>query len=246
MDARFEVWMEASGSDAGSTRSRISNLQRVESAYGDLDALYGEDGFASLLADLTYTTADARQGLPNRSRIAINGDVYNGLATLRSAVAKYLRFRNEVTRSLAGDDVDDAQVTVPVESLAAPGDRDLTFSMERDLQAALRRSIDQLEPGLTVIDGGGEHIVPSGRIDILSQDAEGARVVIELKAVRATRDAVAQVLAYMGDLAQEDVGAVRGVLVAPEFDARAVAAARVVPTLRLVRYGFSFTFTPQD
>jgi endonuclease len=70
-------------------------------------------------------------------------------------------------------------------------------------------------------------------------------VVIELKAVRAPRDAVAQTLAYMGDVQQECGGEVRGILVAPEFDPRAVSAARMVPSLNLVTYGFSFTFTAQ-
>lgn len=114
--------------------------------------------------------------------------------------------------------------------------------MEKDLQAALRASIAQLEPGLTVIDGGTERVVPSGRIDILARDAAGMVVVIELKAVKAPRDAVAQVLAYMGDLHDEAMGQVRGMLITPDFDQKAVASARVVPGLKLVRYGFSFSF----
>jgi len=85
--------------------------------------------------------------------------------------------------------------------------------------------------------------VASGRIDILARDAQGTTVVIELKAVRAGRDAVAQILAYMGDL-MEDGTPVSGLLVAPDFDPRAVSAARAVPGLRLVRYGFSFSFQP--
>ena len=121
-----------------------------------------------------------------------------------------------------------------------------TFTLERDLQSALRRSITQLDAGLTVIDGGVERSVASGRIDILAEDMTGAKVVIELKAVKAPRDAVAQVLAYMGDIQEESGGEVRGILVAPDFDPRAVSAARMVPTLNLVTYGFSFTFAAQQ
>jgi RecB family endonuclease NucS len=46
---------------------------------------------------------------------------------------------------------------------------------------ALRANIDQLEPGLTVIDGGNERKVASGFIDITARDRSGATVVIELK-----------------------------------------------------------------
>lgn len=115
------------------------------------------------------------------------------------------------------------------------------FGLERDLQMALRRNIEQLEPGLTISDGAKEQKVPSGRIDITAQDRDGAIVVIELKVGGADRDAIGQLLSYMGDLT--DKGArVRGILVAREFAPPAVSAARVVPSLRLVQYGFRFTF----
>ena len=53
--------------------------------------------------------------------------------------------------------------------------------MERDLQAVLRIAIEQLEPGLTIIDDGAERSVESGFIDITARDASNT-VVIELKA----------------------------------------------------------------
>jgi hypothetical protein len=245
MDSRFEAWMLASGNDPAATKSRISNLRRIESSYGDLDALYAEDGLSSLLKGLTYSTNDARTGAPNPSPMPIDGDLRSGLATLRSAVNKYLRFRQEVVRAAIPEALDDDS-TGAVETTAIGEARELTFSLERDLQAALRTSVDQLEPGLRIVDGGREYTVPSGRIDILAEDPSGAQVVIELKAVRATRDAVAQTLAYMGDIAQGTDKHVRGILVAPEFDAKATSAASVVPTLRLVVYGFTFTFTAPD
>src|SRR2546429_4614470 len=77
---------------------------------------------------------------------------------------------------------------------------DAAFGLERDLQLALRRSIEQLEPGLTIIDGDREQTVPSGRIDITACDQRGATIVIELKVGPADRDAVGQILSYMGDL----------------------------------------------
>jgi RecB family endonuclease NucS len=118
---------------------------------------------------------------------------------------------------------------------------DTAFGLERDLQLALRRNIEQLEAGLAIVDGDREQSVPSGRIDIMARDRDGATVVIELKAGEADREAIGQLLAYMGDLMGEG-SRPRGILVAREFTPRAVSASRAVPSLRLVRYGFHFTF----
>ncbi|HXC27989.1 MAG TPA: endonuclease NucS domain-containing protein [Stellaceae bacterium] len=118
---------------------------------------------------------------------------------------------------------------------------DTAFGLERDLQLALRRSIEQLEPGLMITDGGREQTVASGRIDITTRDKDGATVVIELKAGMADRETVGQILSYMGDLMDRETR-VRGILVAREFLPRAISAARVTPNLRLVQYGFRFSF----
>lgn len=118
---------------------------------------------------------------------------------------------------------------------------DTAFGLERDLQFALRHSIDQLEAGLTIIDGGHEQSVPAGRIDITARDQSGATVVIELKAGVADRDAIGQILSYIGDL-PNNATQVRGILVAHMFSPRAVAAARAAPNIRLVKYDFRFTF----
>jgi RecB family endonuclease NucS len=116
-----------------------------------------------------------------------------------------------------------------------------TFGLERDLQNALRKNIGDLEKGLSIIDDGKERKVASGFIDITARAKDGATVVIELKAGPADRDAIGQILAYMGDLmATEKV--VRGVLVAGEFTARAIAAARATQNLQLISYGFKFSF----
>ena len=153
---------------------------------------------------------------------------------------KYARFRQDVelesARSVAHPT---ASSNLPDE----PRDDPRTFSMERDLQSALRADIGQLETGLRIIDGGVERTVASGRIDILAEDHKQVPVVVELKAVKAPRDAIAQLLAYMGDIAAETARKdVRGILVAPEFDPRAVSAAGMVPSLSLVNYCFRFSF----
>ena len=118
---------------------------------------------------------------------------------------------------------------------------DATFGLERDLQLALRKHIDQLEGGLKIVDNGKEQTVESGRIDITAEDSSGTTVVIELKAGPANRDTIGQVLGYMGDL-MTTKKSVRGILVAGEFPAGTMAAARAVPNLRLKKYSFRFSF----
>ena len=120
--------------------------------------------------------------------------------------------------------------------------REPRIGLERDLQAALRQSIEQIEPGLVVIDGGKERVGPSGRIDILATDANKKNVVIELKVGEADRDAIAQLLSYMGDLQAETADLVRGMVIAHDFTARAVAASKPVPNVELRKYKFNFSF----
>lgn len=117
----------------------------------------------------------------------------------------------------------------------------IKFSLERDLQRALRINIEQLEPGLKIIDDGGERSVAAGRIDITAEDDTGQLVVIELKAGTARSDAITQVLSYMGSIDAEGKP-VRGILVAHDFHERVVLAAKAVPNLSLKAYSFQFSF----
>jgi hypothetical protein len=231
----FKTWMQSTGASPGTVNSRVSNLGRIEASYAeDLDTVYDRDQCNTLANSLAYSTDDKKNGKPNPSRIEISGDLYTNLAMYRAAVNLYKRFREEF---VPGEDPDPKPAPRDVE--------DQTFSLERDLQAALRQSIGQLEEGLAIIDDGMERTVPSGRIDILAQDSSGTQVVIELKAVRATRDAVGQILSYMGDIRQPDASSVRGILVAPSFDDRAISAARVVDGLQLMTYAYKFSFRQQ-
>jgi endonuclease len=55
--------------------------------------------------------------------------------------------------------------------------------------------------------------------------------------------AIGQILSYMGDAAAEEESRnIRGILVASDFDAKANAAARMVPNLSLRRYSVRFMF----
>jgi hypothetical protein len=119
-----------------------------------------------------------------------------------------------------------------------------TFGLERDLEAWLRKNIADLENGsVSIVDDGRQRKVPSGFIDITARDREGTAVVIELKAGSADRDALGQILAYMGDLMPNEK-TVRGILIAGDFTPRAVAAARAARNVQLIRYGVRFSFAP--
>ena len=241
MHERYPEWLRRAVPTESTFRTKLSELRRVEFRYGDLDEQFDRDELQNIIDELTYSSADARDNRPNPSRLEIDGDIRNNLASYKSAVQKYARFRQDV-------EIEAARLVLPIEPALAGSDieNERTFSLEKDLQSALRAHIAQLEPGLTIIDGGNERTVPSGRIDILARDPSGTVVVIELKAVKAPRDAVAQVLAYMGDIQSEGSASVRGILVAPDFDPRAISAARVVPTLTLHTYAFTFSFTKHD
>ena len=238
MHPAYSEWLSRAVPSSRTAGTKLSELRRVESFYGDLDDLFDRDELQSLVDELTYSSGDARDGRPNPTRMPIDGDIRNNLASYKSAVQKYIRFRQDVEMEAARPVLASDLAHATIE--AAESER--TFSLEKDLEAALRRHLGQLETGLFVIDGGSQQSGPSGRIDIMAQDVSGNLVVVELKAVKAPRDAVAQVLAYMGDVQDETKKSVRGFLVAPDFDAKAIAAARMVPSLTLCTYGFSFTF----
>lgn len=87
----FRDWLDAHYHPRGAG-SRASEAARVERAYGDLDKHFAGDRLATVLEDLRYGTADEALGNPNPSRIEINGNVRNGLASLSTAVRCYRRF----------------------------------------------------------------------------------------------------------------------------------------------------------
>lgn len=128
------------------------------------------------------------------------------------------------------------------ELMEAEEAEEVTFGLERDLQLALRNSIDQLEPGLKITDGGKERVVEAGRIDITAKDPKGNSVVIELKAGMANPDVVAQVLAYMGSIAEADKTSVRGIIVAGDFHKKVILASHAIGNLELKKYSFQFKF----
>ena len=236
-----KAWLEAQQYGPGTITAQLHRTGRVEECYGDLSIHFSKDQFASIISELTYSVDDQRRDRPNPSKIPFSGDIRTNLASYKNALALYGRF--------LGVPVDDVTPAVapqlgiePVEDVA--GQR---IGLERDLQSTLRKSLNQLEPGLAAIDDGAERSVQSGFIDITAKDANGAIVVIELKAGTAGQRAVGQILTYMGDIAIEEPDAtLRGILIAADFDAKAKAAARMVPTLSLQKYSVKFSFAVSE
>lgn len=247
----YSNWLKAQGYQENTIGAQTYRVEKVESAYGQLDDLLSGGGFNEAIASMTYSTQDERRNLPNPSKIVFNGNIRNNLASYRNAAQLYSRFWQEVVSqggyispSLGDTDVQSSGLECDSESDVEPRQK---LALERDLQSALRRSIDSLEPGLTIIDDGIETSVSSGRVDILCKDAAGALVVIELKAGMTDTRVVAQTLGYMGDLIEDDPEArVRGIIVAHDFDKRTRAAVKAVPNLTLKRYAIQFSFEDPD
>ncbi len=250
-ERRYREWLVAQDYDSGTITAQLHRSMRVEKYYGDLEKHYRHDRLKSVVQTLVYSSEDERRQRPNPSKIPLDrsANIRNNLASYRDAVNRYARFLEN-----AGASVDWAEATeatnsaeVVIEPIVVvrgePDDSLQKIGLERDMQSALRRNIADLEVGLVIADNGMERTVESGRIDITAKDTWGRTVVIELKAGAAGQRAVAQILSYMGDVsAEEPDGRVRGILIASEFDAKALAAARMVPSLELVTYGVKFHF----
>lgn len=119
---------------------------------------------------------------------------------------------------------------------------EVRFGLEKDLQRAVRQNIEQLEPGLKIIDEGGERKTAAGFIDILCEDKQSELVVVELKSGEASDSVIAQVLGYIAALGEEENKKIRGIIVASSFSKRTMYAAKLLPDMKLVSYRFNFVF----
>ena len=196
------------------TLMKEQNVSRLESP--------AHDWFLEVEGDFSNNRSEERKK-GNIAELQNQGSVFNYMNAL---INPYFR------SSTIGTEIE-AELQVAEE---------LKFGLERDMQSALRGNIEQLEPGLIVIDDGSERTVEAGRIDITARDIDGKFVAIELKAGTARQDSVTQTLAYMASLQSEEHRPVRGILVAADFHRKVLLAARAVPNLELRQYSYSFTF----
>ncbi len=250
----YKGWLEERQYDTATITAQLHRAGRVEDCYGDLESHYREGTLQGIIDELKYSAEDERQNKPNPSKIPFIGNARKNLASYKNAVVLYRKFlaggweNSDVDAPKATAIIAPSLVSVQTAQIAADTPERQRFSLERDMQSMLRRDIESLGNTLLIIDDGAERSVDSGLIDITCSDSEdGAIVVVELKADKADSRAIGQILGYMGDLFIEEEGkTVRGILVAHDFDKRAKAAARVVPTLKLVKYSVSFRFEPVE
>lgn len=246
MNLNYPLWLNDQKYADNTQTAQLHRVRKVEEYYGDLDEHFKNNTLNEVIENLQYSVADERGNKPNPSKIIFDGNIRNNLQSYKNAVVRYRKYLHDDNfqsniNELKNTIIDDDDVnTYEEESLQR-------FALERDMQANLRRNIKSLDACLEIIDDGAERSVNSGLIDITCQD-EDSLVVVELKAGKADSRSIGQILGYMGDLLQDEENQrqVRGILVAHDFDKRARAAARVVPTLLLKKYSIEFQFITEE
>ncbi len=241
----YPKWLDEQKYSAGTQTAQLHRVKKVEESYGNLDEHFANGTYQDVINALEYSTHDERANKPNPSKIKFEGNIRNNLQSYKNAVVRYRKFLND--NEFQGGSLEEKESRENDEPISS-GEESMQqrFSLERDMQAALRRNITSLDPALKIIDDGAERAVNSGLIDITCEDGSTI-VVVELKAGKADSRSIGQILGYMGDLYEEEGGKpVRGILIAHDFDRRAKAAARVVPTLSLKNYSIEFKFMDED
>ena len=89
----IDYLMQVHGLKESTARSRAGNCATIEEYEGDLDRRFAEDGLSDLLVRMQYSVEDQRSNLPARHSVPINGNVYNGTATLKRALKLYISFK---------------------------------------------------------------------------------------------------------------------------------------------------------
>jgi RecB family endonuclease NucS len=242
MKPEYKEWLIKQGLADSTVSARLNTIKKVETYYGDLDEHFAKGTYQTIIDTLRYTAEHERDKKPNPSQIKFDGSSANirtALSQYKTMTVNYLKFLND---NEFQSDVSKVNNDTSIEYQETNEDsKKQRFSLERDMQNALRKNIKDLDPNLTIIDDGAERSVDSGLIDILCEDKD-AIVVVELKAGTADRNSIGQILAYMGDIKQEEERAVKGILVAHDFHPKAKSAASMVPNLVLKRYAIKFDF----
>ena len=123
-------------------------------------------------------------------------------------------------------------LTGPREKRSRPGGPSLA---ERNLEDFMVHHIEEIEPGLRVVER--QLSTPVGRLDLLCEDADGDCVVVELKRTQGTDAAVGQILRYMGWVKESRcAGRVRGIVVVAKKDQALLYAVSSVPNVQVKEF----------
>ena len=92
----FKYWLQQSTDLTPRAQvNAISRCRRVERFVGDLDQHFQQDRLRTLLSRFEYSTEDEECDSDPRHSIPINGNIWNGTASLSSAVRTYKQFYEE-------------------------------------------------------------------------------------------------------------------------------------------------------
>lgn len=93
-EKQFENWLQTSkGLSKETAETRLSNCRRLDEVY-DLDKQYALNQCSGLIRSFSYTKRAAALSVPVLHKVQIDGNLYNGTATLRSATRLYVEFMN--------------------------------------------------------------------------------------------------------------------------------------------------------
>ncbi|WP_017182138.1 MULTISPECIES: McrB family protein [Sphingomonadaceae] len=91
-EAEFKAWLGAEGYSKTTISTLMTDVRRIEKAYGDLDNLPDGLTLAKLRTALQYSKADERAKRENPSRFEVDGNLYDSLAHFRATLNFYQRF----------------------------------------------------------------------------------------------------------------------------------------------------------